>query len=406
MSRRTVAVGTAPMSRRTVAVGTAPMSRRTVAVGTAPMSRRTVAVGTALAVVGLAHTVRNAHLLRRPVCGPGAADSAVCRAAAGPQTILVPARDEAASIGACVAALRSQGEVVVLDDGSSDGTGDIARAAGARVLAGPPPPAGWLGKPWALAQLAASCSDDVLVFVDADVHVAPGGIAAAVALLADARLDVVCPFPRQEAVGLAERAVQPLLQWSWLATLPLRVAERSPRRSLTAACGQFVVIRRAALARAGGFAAVRDAVLDDLALVRAVKATGGRGGVVDGTALASCRMYDGWPSLRAGYRKSLWAAFGSQPRAAGVVGLLALTYVLPAVAALRGSRVGLAGYLAAVASRIIAARRTGGRAVPDAFAHPISIAVFGYLTADSWRGHRAGTLRWKGRSIRRPASGA
>jgi glycosyl transferase family 21 len=220
-----------------------------------------------------------------------------------------------------------------------------------------------------------------------------------VALLDDTGLDVVCPFPRQVAVTAAERLVQPLLQWSWLTTLPLRVAERSRRPSLTAACGQFLVIRRTALERAGGHAAIRDQVLDDLALVRAVKRTGGRGGVVDGTELASCRMYDGWPALRDGYAKSLWAAFGSPTRAAGVLALLGVSYVLPAVAALRGSRIGAAGYLAGVGSRVVAARRTGGRALPDAFAHPASVVVLGRLTVRSLRGRRCGTLQWKGRTL-------
>jgi hypothetical protein len=262
-----------------------------------------------------------------------------------------------------------------------------------------PPPAGWLGKPWACAQLAAAASGDVLVFVDADVRLAPGAVAAAVRLLEDTELDVVCPFPRQHAGSLGERLVQPLLQWSWLTFLPLRLAERSPRPSLTAACGQFLVIRRAALECAGGFAAVRGAVLDDLALVRAVKAAGGRGGVVDGTAEASCRMYAGWGELRAGYGKSLWAAFGSPARAAAALALLGLAYVLPPLAALRGSRAGAWGYAAGVTSRLIAARRTGGRAWPDALAHPLSIAAAGWLTAYSLAERRRGTLRWKDRPI-------
>lgn len=354
--------------------------------------RSLVPAGAALAVAGAVHAAVNARRLRRPV--PGARPAASVSV-----SVLVPARDEAARIGDCVRSIGAVRELLVLDDGSTDGTADVARAAGARVLTGAPLPPGWLGKPWACAQLAAAATGDVLVLVDADVRLAPGAVTVAVALLEDAGLDVVCPFPRQLAEGLAERLVQPLLQWSWLTTLPLRLAERSPRPSLTAACGQFVAIRRVALDRAGGFAAVRGAVLDDLALVRAVKAAGGRGGVVDGTDLASCRMYAGWGGLRAGYGKSLWAAFGSAPRAAGVLALLGLAYVLPPLAALRGSRAGAAGYAAAVASRVIAARRTGGRAWPDALAHPASIALAGYLTGASFRDRHRGTLHWKGRPV-------
>jgi hypothetical protein len=140
-------------------------------------------------------------------------------------------------------------------------------------------------------------------------------------------------------------------------------------------------------------------VLDDLALVRAIKAAGGRGGVVDGSALASCRMYSGWPDVRAGYGKSLWAAFGSPGGAAAVFAGLGLAYVLPPLAALRGSRIGALGYAAGVASRAVAARRTGGRAWPDALMHPVSVVAAGYLTFASWRDRRAGRLAWKGRAI-------
>jgi Glycosyl transferase family 2 len=350
-----------------------------------------VRTGSLLAVAGALHAAVNARLLRR---APHAPSAPVDRVA-----ILVPARDEATRVGGCLESLRGQGEVIVLDDGSSDRTGAIARGAGVRVIDGATPPDGWLGKTWACAQLAAATDADVLLFVDADVRLAPGAVASAVALLAGSKLDVICPFPRQLALTPAERLVQPLLQWSWLTTLPLRLAERSPRPSLTAACGQFMVVRRTALERAGGFAAIRDAVLDDVALVRAIKATGGRGGVVDGTELATCRMYDDWTEVRDGYAKSLWAAFGSPAGAAAAVGLLGLAYVVPPAAALRGSRVGAVGYLAGVASRLIAARRTGGRTLPDAFAHPASVVALAYLTAVSWRRRYRGSLSWKGRPI-------
>jgi hypothetical protein len=110
-------------------------------------------------------------------------------------------------------------------------------------------------------------------------------------------------------------------------------------------------------------------------------------------------MYGGWAELRDGYGKSLWSAFGSGAGAAAVTGGLALVYLLPPLAAARGSAVGAAGYLAAVASRAVAARRTGGRAFPDALAHPISVTLAGYLIVRSRREHRRGRLRWKGRVI-------
>jgi hypothetical protein len=210
----------------------------------------------------------------------------------------------------------------------------------------------------------------------------------------------VSPYPRQIAASVAERLVQPLLQWSWLTFLPLRAAETSARESLVAANGQLLAVDRIAYDRAGGHAAVRDEVLDDLALLRAVKRAGGRGVVVDGTDLATCRMYDGWAELRDGYTKSLWSAFGSPGGAAATVGVLELAYVVPPAALLlRGSRVGALGYAAGVVGRVLVGRRVGTRVWPDALAHPASVAALGLLTARSWRGHHDGTLRWKGRTL-------
>ena len=111
-----------------------------------------------------------------------------------------------------------------------------------RVLEGAPPPPGTLGKPHACAQLAAAASGSVLVFVDADVTLAPHAVAAAVGMLREAGLGLLCPWPRQVAEGVGPRLLQPLLAWSWMATLPLRRAERSPRPSLVAANGQFMVV--------------------------------------------------------------------------------------------------------------------------------------------------------------------
>ena len=345
-------------------------------------------LGAALAVAGCVHCAVNARLLRRPHAMRATRVS-----------VLIPARNEAESLASCLASVADQdvAEVIVLDDESSDGTRAICRGFDVQVVAGRPLPPGWLGKPWACAQLAAAAdpSSDLLVFLDADVRLEPNAIALACGLLGE--FDLVSPHPRQVAVTAAERLVQPLLEWSILTFLPLRLAERSPRPSLAAANGQFLVVRRAAYERAGGHA--RTAVLDDLALLRAIKRTGGRGVVVDGSSLASCRMYAGWPELRDGYAKSLWSAFGSPAGAAGVLAVLGVAYVLPPLAMLRGSRAGAVGYLAAVAARVISARRTGGRAWPDALAHPVSIALLGYLTAYSHLGHRRGTLRWKGRPL-------
>ena len=371
-----------------------------VAVASLAVRAATVA-GSALAVAGAVHAAFNLTRLRQPPADPPPVHESVA--------VLLPVRDEAGRVEPCLRSLLAQTgvrdlRIVVLDDGSTDGTLAVVRrvvADDARVqlLRGTPLPAGWLGKPHACQQLADGCDARMLVFVDADVVLAPHAVASSVALLRWTGLDLVSPYPRQLAVTAAERLVQPLLQWSFLTTLPLRVAERSRRSTLSAANGQLLAVDAAVYERAGGHAAVRAEMLDDIALLRAVKRAGGRGGVVDGTRLAQCRMYDGWPALHDGYVKSLWSAFGSPVGAVAACGVLALAYVLPPVAALRGSRIGLVGYVAGVAGRIVVGRRVGARVLPDALAHPVSIALFGWLTAQSLRRRRQNRLTWKGRPV-------
>ena len=381
--------------------------------------RATVLAATLLAAGLTAHTAWNTrHLRPAPVPAPG---DPIEQARV---TVLLPARDEAHRIEPCLAGLLAQDHtamrVLILDDDSTDGTGDLVRAAVAQdprfeVRDGGTehPPEGWLGKPWACQRLAeAALADDslagnaaagLLLFVDADVVLAPDAVRRIAALMRDSGLDLASPYPRQVAITAAERLVQPLLQWSWMTTLPLGVAEDSPRPSLTAANGQVLAITPAAYERSGGHTTVRHEVLEDIALARAVKAVGGRANVTDGTDLATCRMYTSRTELIDGYTKSLWAAFGSPAGSVGATGMLTFAYVLPPAAALLarspGTRAaGTLGYVAGVAGRVLVARRTGGR-VADAWSHPLSILALDGLTALSWWRHRRGQLAWKGRTV-------
>ncbi|WP_327024820.1 glycosyltransferase [Micromonospora sp. NBC_01739] len=365
-----------------------------------------------LVVVLTGHTLVNAgRWLRRPTDRPVQTGERV--------TVLLPLRDEADRVTPCLRALLAQRgvprlRIVVLDDGSTDGTAEVVRALvgdDPRVTlhTGIAPPPGWLGKPHACWQLAghAEESAEVLVFVDADVVLRPYAVAAAVTELRAAGVTLLSPYPKIVVRTVADRLVQPLLQWLWLTFLPLRAMEGSPRPSLAAAGGQFLVVDRAGYLRAGGHAAVADRVLEDIELARAVKRAGGRIALADGSRLATCRMYDTWPQLRDGYTKSLWATFGHPLAAALVVGLLLLLYTAPplvAVAALLAGAPALAGvaaltYLAGVVGRVVSARATGGRAWPDALSHPVSVAVLGWLTVRSYHLRKRRRLSWRGRPV-------
>lgn len=372
------------------------------------MRRAVAAAGTAAAALS-AHAVLNWRLLRKT---PTIATPPDRRPSV---SVLIPARDEADRIGPTVeAALQQEGvdfEVVVLDDGSTDDTAVVARSVAdgdrrVRVLSGRPVPNGWLGKPYACWQLAEEAKGDVLVFLDADVVLAPGGLAAAVDMLHQGRVDLLTVYPRQVARGLAERLVQPLQPWAWLTFLPLRLAERVAVPTITTANGQLLLCRADAYRAAGGHAAVRDRVLEDVELARRCSAAGLRVGLADGPPVATSRRYEGWGALREGWTTYLWATFGTRTGAVAAMAALAWLYLVPPVAALLGmlrrdrrlAGIGAAGYLAGVAGRAWTARRTGGRAA-DAFAHPVSVAVLAWLTRESWRRKDLGALSWKGRPI-------
>lgn len=379
--------------------------------------RTLVAAGSAIAVAGAAHAAWNLRSLRRPAPPQQPVADRVA--------VLIPARDEARRVGPVLAGVLAQQDVpeltvTVLDDASSDGTAEVV----GQYLADPrlhllsgtgEPPAGWLGKPWACQRLAQSPQArraDVLVLLDADVHLAPGAVAAAVSELRRSGVAMASPWPEQVATGALGRLVQPLQQWSWATTLPLARLEQTARPSMAAANGQFLVIDRAAYDEVGGHAAVAGIVLEDIALARAFRRTGRPTGTWDGSRLARCRMYEDAAQLRQGYRKSLWAAFGppgSPPAVragatAAALGLLAAVYLVPPAAAVVGPdratrMIGAVGTVAAAVNRALVAGATGSPVLPDSLAHPVSVAVLAGMVVDSHIARLRGTATWKGRPV-------
>ena len=363
-----------------------------------------VGAGIALAITG--HTVVNLRSLRTPRRDATPGSERV--------SLLIPARNEQAHIEETVrSALAQQDinglEVIVLNDGSTDRTGEILASIidpRLTVITGgqEPLPPGWLGKPWACARLARRAEGSVLVFVDADVHLEPWAARAALAEMRAGSFSLVAPYPRQVATSWLERLVQPLVTWSWAATLPLAWAEQSHRPSLSAANGQFIAVDARAYRSIGGHAYVRGEIVEDVALMRAFKTAGHLTATVDGSSLAQCRMYEGAGAVANGYAKSLWSAFGGPAGSVAVNALLLTAYVVPPAAMIasrdrRTRALGLAGYAAGVASRALVARRTGERVWPDAATQPASILAFSVLNAVSWRRHLRGTNSWKGRPV-------
>jgi len=364
--------------------------------------------GAAASVALLAHTLANLALVPAPRPQPRARIRERV-------SVLIPMRDEAHRLGPCLTSvLAQQGlddlEIVVLDDGSTDGTGDLVLQLAdgdprVRLIsaADVPPPAGWLGKPWACQRLGEAATGDVLVFLDADVVLDPYAVATSVATLRAMDVELVSPYPRQIAVTWLERLTQPMVTWSWIATLPMPLA-RTSNPVWSAAIGQFLVIDARAYRNAGGHEPVASCVVEDVEVLRALKRSGYRGVPMNGGHLASCRMYDGTAEVVAGYEKSLWSVFGSNSRAMAMATAMIAIYAVPPVVAMtapdaRARRWGVIGYLAGVVGRAAVAHDTGERVWPDVLAMPASATAFAALTLRSMHRHRQGGLTWKGRSV-------
>jgi hopene-associated glycosyltransferase HpnB len=324
--------------------------------------------------------------------------------------VLVPARDEAELLPRTLPALLAQdypGEwkAVVVDDRSSDGTAATARGhatARLEVVEGAALPEGWVGKVWALEQgLARAGEPRYLLLTDADIEHAPGSLRALVAeaeahgLALDSRMALL------HATGVVERLLVPAFAFFFALLYPMRWAG-DPRRRLAAAAGGCVLVRRDALLASGGFAGIRGAVIDDVALARQVKRSGGavRLAASEGT-VRSLRHY---PTLWAFWRTVRRTAF-TQLRhsrlllAATLVGL-ALLFAAPPVLVALGAA-GVAGPLplgagaaawAVSAAVYLPATRLYRLSPLWALALPAAGVLYGAMTLDSGLRHRRGPM--------------
>ena len=320
----------------------------------------------------------------------------------GPSTVslLIPARDEIATLPSTLPTWLAQGadEVLVLDDGSSDGTGPFLTSMAAdeprlRVLHGAPLPPGWSGKNWACHQLARSATGDLLVFTDADVRWERGALSALRAGVASTSADLLTCWPRQRCDTWGERMLVPLVDMLLLSTLPAPLARLPRPASATGANGQCMAWTRAAYERFGGHAALRAEVLEDVRAAQRVKRLGGRVVLTLGRDLISTRMYDGYAAAVRGFAKNVLAAAGHPAVLALVWSLNALTYTLSwplALVDVRWLGVALAGIGLRALTNTVA-----GRPPIEALLQPLGppALVPVIVQALRWRGG----YEWRGR---------
>lgn len=199
-------------------------------------------------------------------------DAAVADIAAADITVLIPARNEAAHIAATVSALRMQARhlrIIVIDDESSDGTGQLARDAGAEVIQGRPPPIGWTGKLWALEQGCQRVASNWILQVDADIHFTLGMLSALIHRQQQG-YDLVSVMALLPTVTFWQRMLLPAYVWFFKLLYPFHLSN-GPRKRFAAAAGGCILLRREVLERIGGYAVLRHAVIDDCTLAACCK---------------------------------------------------------------------------------------------------------------------------------------
>jgi chlorobactene glucosyltransferase len=256
-------------------------------------------------------------------------------------SILVPARDEAHNIRACLDSLLNQDygnyEIMVLDDHSSDGTAEILREyekehSLVTAFTGAPLPPGWLGKHFACHQLSERADGDYFLFTDADTIHGPRSVSWAMTNLLHHDADFLSAYPRQEIGSFGEAAIVPGMYLITSFFLPVWLFLRSKRPFLSFALGQFVILRSGVFRAVGGYEKIRNCLVDDISLVRNVKAGGFRTLFLDGKDFVTCRMYHGYREAFRGFVKSLYAALDKSPvRLLASFVLIAAAIILPLV---------------------------------------------------------------------------
>jgi chlorobactene glucosyltransferase len=344
-------------------------------------------------------------------------------AAAPVVAAIVPARDEETNIARCLDGLLAQDypaarlRLLMVDDHSADATRAIAGAVAARhpqlsILAAPPLPPRWVGKCHAcwVGARAAPAQAEWLCFLDADVRAKPSLLARALATAEFHRLDLLSLAPRQELGSFAERLVMPCGLYL-LAFCQDLAKLQSGAGSDATATGQFMLVRRRMYETVGGHAAVHDAICEDVALARLVKAAGGRVALHDGREIISARMYTGWRSLWEGVAKNLVEMLGGPlptvvTAVAGTV--LAWAAVLIPAADAASCAAGNSGGCFALAPALAASAAAAGFHMAGAhyFGIPLWYGLLfpaGYtagavMAIDSLRLRLRGRVTWKGRT--------
>ena len=362
-------------------------------------------------------------LIARAVRQRGALRSLLPQPASGATPsigVIVPARDEAANIGRCLAALSAQTypamRIVVIDDQSTDATATIVASFVDRdpridLIPAPPLPVGWVGKCHACWIGAGALAEaEWLCFMDADVFAEPMLLWTAVATAEAERITLLSLAPRHELHSFSERLMLPcgLYLLAFTQNVQQVSAQDRPDVHIT---GQFMLVRRDVYHSVGGHKAVRGAICEDNALASLIKRAGHKVALYGGDQVVSTRMYSGWATLWPGLAKNLVDMLGGAPatllKAAIAVILAWAAVVIPVADAVACSHGGQEACVALAIALPASAAAFGLHLAGTAFFRipfwygllfPLGYTAGALIAIDSVRRRLSGRVTWKGRT--------
>ena len=330
----------------------------------------------------------------------------------GPRvSVLIPARNEEANIGACVEGLLAQlyddFEILVLDDQSTDRTGAIIKKLSqqypkVQAIRGQPLPSGWTGKNWACHQLSEYASGEILIFTDADNRPAPNAIANSIAYMQKLELGLLSAFPQKVTGTLAEKLVVPVVDMFVYAGLPLWLTYLSRSPSLAAASGLWIAFTRDAYQRIGGHKALSNQIVEDVELSRLAKKRNIKILTLAGTQVVCCRMYHSLGGVWAGFSKNLFGLVRYR-----IIPFFILILVLFTMCVLPYASVWFAPFTTLalvaitmnIAMRLILSVKYKHPFFTSVILHPFGVLLTLLIGVNSFYQARRGHLQWKGRQI-------
>lgn len=336
-----------------------------------------------------------------------------CADAVRSVSVIVPARNEAHNLPTLLASLSAltpaPREVIVVDDHSSDGTGEIARAFGARVVTPEPIAPGWIGKSWACWAGARVAQGEYLLFTDADTWHAPDSLERTLGALVEERVGLVSVIPTHRLVAFWEK-LQGVYQLLLLVATRAGAKDRPGSGERRFAIGQYLLFKRSVYDAIGGHQVIAGRLAEDLALARVVSDSGHGVRVMFAPGAMLVRMYpEGLSAFIKGWRRSFRDGVGS----VGIVAVLEIVMVngwllgIPlwmTTAALSGQSLLLIAWICAycLTAWVIAReqRNYGAFEGFSALCYPLFVLLFVFVSAASmFDALRGAPVVWRGRSI-------